>query len=225
MNLFFVVEGQTEAKVYRAWLAHLVPHLKEVEDPHEVTENNYYLIYAGGQSAIKKLIADSIAEINQVGRYNYLIICLDAEESLVKSKKSEVYKHLVDCSTKGISLQNAKFKLIIQNRCLETWFLGNRDMYPPNPYHSTLVDYLNNHYNASINDPEKMPKHPNFTTHADFHKNYFWLLVKEKKKHQRKGDLGPAVEPTYLNALQARIKATPTHLKTFQIFLKFCQEI
>ena len=31
MNLYFLVEGKTEKKVYPQWLSHLIPGLKQVQ--------------------------------------------------------------------------------------------------------------------------------------------------------------------------------------------------
>ncbi|AFW95223.1 hypothetical protein FJR06_08540 [Dolichospermum sp. UHCC 0352] len=43
MNIYFLVEGDTEEKVYKAWLKYLLPELTRIGLPHQVDHNNYYL--------------------------------------------------------------------------------------------------------------------------------------------------------------------------------------
>jgi hypothetical protein len=76
MNLYFLVEGtQSERKVYPAWLAHLLPQLKQVRNYDEVNEKNYYLISGEGYpSLIYDFIPSSIAEINSNGKYSYFVV-------------------------------------------------------------------------------------------------------------------------------------------------------
>jgi len=49
MNLYFLVEGRrTERKVYRTWIQHIFPELKESDRIEDVKENNFYIISGGG---------------------------------------------------------------------------------------------------------------------------------------------------------------------------------
>jgi len=43
MNVYSLVEGKTEKKVYPRWLSHLLPGLKQVQRYDEVEHHNYYL--------------------------------------------------------------------------------------------------------------------------------------------------------------------------------------
>ncbi len=36
MNLYFIVEGKTEQKVYPSWLSYLLPELQRVKNPSKV---------------------------------------------------------------------------------------------------------------------------------------------------------------------------------------------
>ncbi|MCP4148873.1 MAG: hypothetical protein GY757_14095, partial [bacterium] len=90
MNLYFVVEGKTEQKVYPQWLSHLVPGYKQVKRAHEVDEHNYYLFSAGGYPSILENIANAAEEINNSGKFSHLVVCLDADEVSVKERIVEV---------------------------------------------------------------------------------------------------------------------------------------
>ncbi len=72
-----------------------------------------------------------------------------------------------------------KLLIIMQNRCIETWFLGNRKIYSRQPQSSPLLDY-SCHYNISINCPELMANYPTFNTHAQFHEAYLRELFRAK---------------------------------------------
>ncbi len=126
MNLYFLVEGtQSERKVYPAWLAYLLPELQRVDNCDDVKEKNYYLISGEGYPSLYNYIppAPSIAEINSNGKYSYFVVCLDAEENTVAELTTEIEDFL---SQQKLKLNNAELVLIFQNRCLESWLLGNR---------------------------------------------------------------------------------------------------
>jgi hypothetical protein len=49
MNVYFLVKGRkTEADVYPAWLSHLIPELRRVDNFDEAEFNNYYLFSSFG---------------------------------------------------------------------------------------------------------------------------------------------------------------------------------
>ncbi len=95
MNLYFLVEGmQSERKVYPAWLSHLLPELTRVQSCDEVNKKNYYLISGEGYPSLYDFIPPSIEEINLSGKYNYFVVCLDAEENTVAERHAEIYDFL-----------------------------------------------------------------------------------------------------------------------------------
>ena len=170
MNLYFLVEGtQSERKVYPAWLAHLLPELQRVDNCDDVNEKNYYLISGEGYpSLIYDFIPRAIAEINSNGKYSYFVVCLDAEENTVAELTTEIDDFL---NEQKLKLNNAELVLIFQNRCLESWLLGNRKIYSRNPQNKPLLDYTK-YYDVSVNCPENMGRYQEFNTHAQFHGAY-----------------------------------------------------
>jgi len=223
MNLYFLVEGkQSERKVYPAWLAHLLPELQRVESCNNVKEKNYYLISGEGYpSLIYDFIPRSIAEINSNGKYSYFVVCLDAEENTVAELTTEIYDFLTQ---QKLKLNKAELVLIFQNRCLESWLLGNRKIYSRNPQNKPLLDYTK-YYDVSVNCPENMGRYQDFNTHAQFHGAYLRALFEAKNITYSKKRPGDVLKPFYLEQLLARIQVQPEQLTTFRHFIDFCNKI
>lgn len=222
MNIYFLAEGRrTEARVYPAWLSYLIPELQRVSSPDEAKHKNYFFISAEGYpSIIHRHIPNSIADIKATGKYDYFVICLDADEVSVQERQDEIYQFL---NTENIELGNTNLVLIIQNRCIETWFLGNRRVCPRHPQNLTLVGYTQ-YYNVSIRDPELMGKH-HFEQHSHFHLAYLKEIFAERSLSYSKRRPGHVLDEPYLNQLLSRIKDEPSHLTTFRYFVEFCRMI
>ena len=219
MNLYFLVEGmQSERKVYPAWLSHLLPELTRVQSYDEVNEKNYYLISGEGYPSLYDFIPPSIEEINLSGKYNYFVLCLDAEENTVAERHAEIYDFF---NQEKLALKNAELILIVQNRCLESWLLGNRKIYSRNPQNKHLLDYTK-YYDISVNCPENMGKYQNFNTHAQFHGAYLRSLFEAKNITYSKKRPGDVLKPFYLEQLLARIQFQPEQLTTLRQFIDFC---
>ena len=222
MNLYFLVEGKrTEKKVYPQWLHYLLPKLTKVDSYDDVNKNNYYLISAEGYpSIIYDSIPDSIEEINTSGKYDYFIVCLDADESTVNERKEEIYDFI---ASEKLELKKAKMAIIVQNRCFETWFLGNRNIYTRNPQADPLLKYTR-YYNVCVDDPELMGKGDR-NTHASFHNDYLEALFKAKNIKYSKTKPQYVSEKYYLDELLKRIEDKPEHLSSFAKFIELCEEI
>jgi hypothetical protein len=220
MNLYFIVEGKTERQVYPSWLSYLLPELQQVKNPSQAQTNNYYLISGGGYPSLYQEVEAAVENINISRKYNYLIICTDADENSVEDMQQEIHGFFID---KQLDLRNTQLKLIIQNRCIETWFLGNSTIYIPEPISQPLLDYTY-YYNVSTNCPELMGKYEhNF--HSQFHKDYFKKLMAANKDNNKqcaeKTPRDPKKE-AYLSELQNRSQRQVSHLATFRDFIEFC---
>ena len=222
MNLYFLVEGmQSERKVYPAWLAHLLPELQRVDNYDDVNEKNYYLISGEGYPSLYNFIPPAIAEINSNGKYSYFVVCLDAEENTVAELTSEINNFLTE---QKLKLNNAELVLIFQNRCLESWLLGNRKIYSRNPQNKPLLDYTK-YYDVSVNCPENMGRYQEFNTHAQFHGAYLRALFEAKNITYSKKRPGDVLKPFYLEQLLGRSQVQPEQLTTFRQFIDFCNKI
>lgn len=223
MNIYFLVEGKsTEKKIYPKWLGHLLPELIQVKYHDQVQKNNYYLISAKGYPAILHDAFDNaIDKIKETNNYDYLVLCLDADEDTVNERESYI-ENLIQRKSKDLG--DTKMKIIIQNRCIETWLLGNRKIFDSRqPLESPLSDYVN-YYDVSQYDPEKMGKY-NMRNHADFHLKYLQKIFEAKNISYTKKFPGDAMEAYYLEQLQKRVQDDSTHLETFQNLLSFCETL
>lgn len=221
MNLYFLVEGRrTEKKVYPKWLSYLLPKLIRVNSYDAVNQNNYYLISAEGYpSIIYDSLPASIEDINSSGKYDYFVVCLDADESTVDERKKEIYDFI---DSEKLELNKAKMAIIIQNRCFETWFLGHRKIYTRNPQ-KDLLEYTR-YYDISVDDPELMGKGDR-ETHASFHLAYLKALFESKNITYSKRNPGDVLKKFYLDELLKRIEDRPQHLRSFGKFRELCEEI
>ncbi len=118
MNLYFLVEGKTERRVYPRWIRHLIPSLTRVYVPNEVLENNYYLISGMGFPRLLDVaLPNSIADINDSGRYDYFLIVLDADEVTVDERTQEVRARVGE---ENLTPGDCRVQIMVQNRCMET---------------------------------------------------------------------------------------------------------
>jgi hypothetical protein len=222
MNLYFIVEGVTESKVYPSWLSYLLPEFDRVKTVSKAESNNYYLITAGGYPAIyDNILEPAIEEINDLNRYDYLVICLDAEENTVDYMQQEVRAKIQELSTtKNLCLKNTQLKIVIQNRCMETWFLGNSKIYSRQPQSQRLIEYTR-YYDVSRECPELMGKYES-EVHAHFHGAYLKELFVAKNMQYSKTKPRDVQEKYYLEELESRSQRQTNHLPTFQNFIEFC---
>lgn len=225
MNLYFLVEGRSaERKLYPMWLHHLLPTLSQIPVPAVASRNNYFLISGGGYPhLLDRQLSASYADVNDSGAYDYLVVCLDVDEVSRKERKDEVISAIA--KQKLYLLGTCELVVILQNRCLETWLLANRSVYPrQKPDSEELQEYIN-YYNVFRDDPEKMGHYAGFSTHAQFHEAYLKIMLREKNIRYTKQNPKDAGEKHYLEAMIDRTEKEPRHLQTFQGFLVFCQRV
>ena len=220
MNLYFLVEGRrTEKKVYPKWLGYLLPSLERVDSPKKADENNYFLVSGGGYpNILGEKLEHSLKDVATTRVYDYLVIVLDAEEMTLAAIIEEVNRRVTEATEKltrdnVVIPANCEIKVIVQNRCIETWLLGNKTVFRRNPHSTELRGYIE-FYDVSENDPERMPKPPNHgESTADFHLNYLKLVLRERGltyTKQRPGDV---------------LERHPDRLPTLKRFFDFCDSL
>ena len=204
MRVYFLVEGKsTEAKVYPAWLSYLVPELSRIDYPDIESENSYFLIDgAGYPSIIYTHLPNAIKDVNEYGNYNHLVICLDADENTVNERISEIEDFLSNANLQT----SAGLNIIVQNRCFETWLLGNRTFIRANPNGAKFLEYKQ-FYDVRQNNPELMPNHPNFNTTSQFHYQYLREAFKERGRNLSYSKHNPSrvLTQNYLNQLRCLV--------------------
>lgn len=223
MNIYFLVEGRsTEKKLYPKWLKYYIPELKQVKFYEQVKHNNYYLISGNGYPLIiHDGIPNAVQKIQETGNYDYFVICVDADEDTVIERKKYIHDFIV---SEKIELGKTELILIIQNRCIETWLLGNRKIFnSKQPQESPLLDYVN-YYDVSQNDPEIMGKYV-LKNHANFHEAYLKEIFRAKNLSYTKKHPGETQEKYHFEELLKRINNQSNHLQTFQTFIEFCNRV
>lgn len=222
MNIYFLVEGKrTEKKVYPRWISYLIPELSEISDPFEVTNNNFYLFTGNGYpSLLNNHLRNAVEDMNMIDKFDFLVICLDSDEETVSDRRNEVFKFIEDSKLKPSKFT---FEVIVQNKCIETWFLGNRKIYSPQPKNSELIK-CTKFYNVKTDNPELMTKLKQFGTCSQFHEIYLSEILLEKNIRYTKKNPNAVVERYYLNELIQRHTDTG-HLGSFKYFIDFCANI
>lgn len=223
MNVYLLLEGRrTEPIVYPEWLSYLIPNLKQVSEFDRVVENNYYLFSSNGYPTILNDIVNAVNDINDVNKYDYFVVCIDSDEMTLEETENLIIRKLED---NNIVLKNTELKVIVQNRCFETWFLGNRKVYKRNPITDEFKKCAE-FYNVCDNDPEEMQKPYNYgKSISQYHSYYLRHMFMERGISHSKRYPGIVQNREYLNELKKRITDYPEHLKSFAKFINFCEEI
>ena len=177
MNVYFLVEGKcTEMMVYPQWLSYLAPHLRKVDSYLKVSANHYFLFSGEGYPSLLNHLGNAISDVNDHGNFDYFVICLDVEARTSTDLENKIRHYLQ--SNHIVFNHRTQFVIVFQNKCIETWFLGNQAFYEQSPKDSVLLDYIA-HYDVYNNDPELMSKPSNFhASVAKFHTDYTVNVMK-----------------------------------------------
>ena len=222
MNLYFLVEGRrTEWKVYPYWIEQLLPGFTRIRSSLSATDRSYFLISGKGYPSLLTHLENSINDCNLSGQYDYLVVCLDADELSTEDRIREVEGYL---SRKNIALRSGELRIVVQNRTFETWLLGNRRIVSGNSQDHELPAFLQ-FYDVRSADPERMGIYPGFRLHSQFHEAYLKAIFRSRSIRYTKQHPGHVCEETYLQELVTRVRTQPEHLASFQTLLSFCSEV
>lgn len=221
MNLYFVLEGErTEVVLYPKWIGYLKPELVQVDFEKDVVDNNFYIFSGGGIPSIYNHTVNAIKNINDNPVFDKLIVCLDGEEIGVSARIAEIREYI---NKSGVKLNSkCKIEFVIQNVCIESWFLGNRKIVkriPENIRLRELIDY----YNVVEYDPELMDKKEGYRNRAHFHLHYFKEILREHNLSYSKSRPKIVLEKSFLNELISRTNETnhlPSLKNLFDILAK-----
>ncbi|TDD76928.1 hypothetical protein [Flavobacterium caseinilyticum] len=223
MNLYFILEGEkTEILLYPKWISYVLPDYSQVDFENQVIKNNFYIFSGGGIPSIYNHTVNAIKNINDNPVFDRLIVCLDGEEIGIEGRIKEIKDYIE--KSKVILNENCKLDFVVQNVCVETWFLGNRKIVKKNP-DGTLLKEFKIFYDVSTNDPEELDLMKGFRNKAHFHYSYFREILKEHynlvyKKSQPK----VVLEKTFFDELEIRITET-NHLSSFKQLITLLYQI
>ncbi|AFM05169.1 hypothetical protein Fleli_2816 [Bernardetia litoralis DSM 6794] len=224
MNIYFLVEGKrTEKKVYPKWLSFLIPKLKRVNTHNQIENNNYYIFSANGfPSLLHNHLPNSVSDINEHSNFDYFVICIDGDDEGVENRRNEI----TDFMTENEIILNSetKIEIIVQNKCFETWFLGNPKLFKQNPQSESMKEF-NQFYNVKTDDPELMEKPIDFDASTSiYHSKYLQEIFWERNINYSKNNPTEVIEEYFVNELIKRNEETG-HLKSFKYFIDFCSKI
>ena len=222
MNLYFILEGEkTEVLLYPKWINFILPGLKQVDFEAEVKSDNYYIFSGGGIPSIYNHTVNAIKNINDNPVFDRLVVCLDGEEIGTENRIKEISTYIHES---GIVLnENCKLDFVVQNICIETWFLGNRKIVKKIPEGLLLREFIE-HYNVVVEDPEAMEKLEGFRNKAHFHYSYFREILKEHNLTYKKSRPTIVMDKSFFDELEKRVTDT-THLPSFKQLLTLLYEI
>jgi hypothetical protein len=222
MNLYFILEGEkTEVLLYPKWINFILPTLKQVDFETEVKSDNYYIFSGGGIPSIYNHTVNAIKNINDNPVFDRLIVCLDGEEIGTENRIKEISDYI---NESGIVLnENCKLDFVVQNICIETWFLGNRKIVKKIPEGLQLREFIE-HYNVVVEDPEAMDKLEGFRNKAHFHDSYFREILKEHNLTYKKSRPTIVMDKSFFDELEKRVTDT-AHLPSFKQLLTLLYEI
>ena len=224
MNFYIIVEGEkTEMSVYPAWLSLLAPAYTRIENFDDVNENNYYIFCGGGIPSIYTHVTNAVLDINEINskggpHYDYLLVCLDTEEENRDYIMQQIEKQL---KSEGVSLQNAELVVFEQKVCMETWFLGNQNVFKDNLQNLEYLDFIR-YYNVGRDNPEEMGNmnEKKFTTTPRFHVRYLKRMLEERNMTYSKNNTVDVQQSAYLQQLIKRYEETE-HIATFGSWYEF----
>ena len=159
------------------------------------------------------VIENAILDINQIQRFDRLVISVDSEEMTKQEKYNEISTFL---SGKTCI---AEMRIVIQHFCFETWALGNRKVIRPNPSLNQLREYKNL-FDVRVNDPELLPPKPDEgLNRAKFAEKYLRLALNDKFRNltYTKSNPQALVHEKYFAQVKSRFEETD-HITSFGDF-------
>lgn len=223
MNMYILVEGRvTEMMIYSKWISYLIPKMSVVQKVSDIEEDNFYMFSGYGYPNILGRLAGCINDINRHGNIDYLVICLDSEDESIKQRKNIINKRIASLKIK--LNPKTRLQIIVHNRCIETWFLGNRDLWKGDVKNELLRDMIED-YNIFKQDPERLNGNRSLVEHrtrAQYHYCYLKHLFNENKIAYTKKNPGRTTTQKYLRSLIERNGDTG-HIPSFGYFVEFCR--
>ena len=214
MNVYLIVEGNGEKKVYTHWVPLVNPNLSVVNSLEEVQHNNLIIFSGGGYPNYLEVIEAGVEDVVGNEQLDRLVIAIDSEEMSYEEKRREI-EQVVNALGK-----NLDYRIIVQHFCLETWALGNKVIVSRNPKDIRLRQYIS-HFDILDKDPELLPDYPiEDLSRSQFAARYLTKLLNEKYRSltYKKGNPKPLLHDMYFKRVKMRLDTTG-HVASFEDFL------
>lgn len=228
MNIYLLVEGQAELEVYPSWIEFLLESKLTRGLAFDDVSNNQYFIHSGGGigKMIHRSIKDAVQDITNHPVYDWFIVVADTDHQTIADRLTLIEDIFNKPNFPPLPI-GCQTKIIVQNRCFETWLCGHTEAY-------TLVQNSTNKniqrftsfYNSLSNDPELMDKDNARFAHLTismYHAIYLHHILLPQK--YSKGTASTLIDVNYLENLQERLLQTPNHLASFNEMISFFQTL
>jgi hypothetical protein len=228
MNLAFLVEGTTELKLYPKWIDYLsTTPLTECLSGYQAVVNNQFTRFnVQGIGKMRNEIPNVIKSIIANPVFDYLVIIIDADIEGVESRK-QLIQGIVESATPTLP-PNCQLKIIVQNVCIETWFMGHTDHFrAAKTCRNRDILSILSEYDVENNDPELMPNLPSSSTIGKYHAKYLIKMLEgvNPRWKYKKSTADTLIDIPYFQRLEKRIEETPTHLNSFADMVGFLKSL
>jgi hypothetical protein len=217
MNIYVVVDGEKATKkIYQKWIPLVNNELRNIDYPDQFAQNNFY-VFAGrrGQPGIWNMAEKAVEDANNIKSIERLVICVDSEDRSYEEILSEAKRRVdrIEC--------RVPIKYVIQYFCLETWLLGNINLFRKKPKDQELQEYYTK-FNIRDDDPKNLPSHKQRSMNrATFAYYYLRAGIRDmygNDKYYSKHNAGMAQEVTFFNRVRDRC-IKKQHIQSFNDFL------
>jgi len=214
MNIYVVVEGRGDKRVYKEWIPMVNSSLAYVEDLSQISNNNFIIFEGGGYPYYRGVIESAIDDVNTDNSIDKLVVSADSEEMSFQDKHDEL-----------LDLVSSKWCrvpviIVVQHFCLETWALGNSRVCPTNPCNAKLQIYKR-FFDVRTSDPELLPEYPSEKLNrAQFSERYLRTVLVERNPRIGYSKANPKalLSDRYFAQVKARLEVTG-HIASFSNFI------
>lgn len=172
----------------------------------------------GIPSAINAIIANPV--------FDYFVIVVDADANDTINTTHFIQGIIDNVATPQLPA-HCQIKIIIQQACIETWFIGHTDHFKTAKIcrDKGILATLND-YDVEHNDPELMPS---TTIHSIgvYHSVYLKKMLKgvNRSWNYGKSTAHTLINIPYFQRLEQRLTETPTHLNSFADMVGFLKNL
>lgn len=219
MNFYMLVEGEkTEVAFYPILFKHYKPQYQKVNNLKDINKNNFYIFSGGGMPNLIKKIKPSLIDINNFNtqhssRIDCFVIVIDGDIFSNLSVANQcIYNELEEYKE---FTSKIKVLIIIQNRCIESWFLANTNLFPK--IYSKKFGDLVRIYDIRKFDPEYLPKIKG-KSEGKSAKYYLSLMLKQSNKYYSESYLDDVLEGNCIQIIENRCKKMK-HIQSYNAVL------
>lgn len=132
----------------------------------DVIANQFTIFNVAGIGKMSHEIPAAINAIIANPVFDYLVIVIDADANNIHTNLTLI-QNIVAAPTTPTLPANCNIEIIVQQVCIETWFIGHADAYvAAKACRDRGILQLMTEYDAQNNDPEMMPNNRSATVHS-----------------------------------------------------------